>query len=134
MMLWCEIHAAGGIKGGVTNFDLAEYEPEIAWLTAISQVGAGCYCLVSSNGGSSTVLVLRCSSSVPGSSKGQECAAFIDLLLHCVADEAARWAQQQDKAVHHHYQQQQQQQQQQDKAVQCQAQQQQEEEQDRCVV
>ncbi|KAF6254832.1 hypothetical protein COO60DRAFT_283071 [Scenedesmus sp. NREL 46B-D3] len=36
MMLWCEIHAAGGIKG-VTNFDLTEYERDVAWLTGTSQ-------------------------------------------------------------------------------------------------
>jgi hypothetical protein len=37
MMLWCEIHAAGGIKG-VTNFDLTEYERDVGWLTSITQV------------------------------------------------------------------------------------------------
>ncbi|WIA42829.1 hypothetical protein OEZ86_008757 [Tetradesmus obliquus] len=36
MMLWCEIHAAGGIKG-VTNFDLTEYERDVGWLTGITQ-------------------------------------------------------------------------------------------------
>jgi hypothetical protein len=39
MMLWCEIHnAAGSMKGSVTNFDLSEYEKDIAWLTNITQV------------------------------------------------------------------------------------------------
>jgi hypothetical protein len=38
MMLWCEIHAAGGIKG-ITNFDLTEYERDVGWLTGIGQVG-----------------------------------------------------------------------------------------------
>jgi hypothetical protein len=39
MMLWCEIHgAAGSMKGSVTNFDLTEYEKDIAWLTGITQV------------------------------------------------------------------------------------------------
>lgn len=38
MMLWCEIHAAGGVKSGVTNFDIAEYEKEITWLNNITQV------------------------------------------------------------------------------------------------
>lgn len=41
MMLWCEIHAAGGVKGGVTNFDLAEYEKDIAWLSSVTQVRKG---------------------------------------------------------------------------------------------
>lgn len=42
MMLWCEIHgAAGSMKGSVTNFDLGEYEKDIAWLTSITQVGCG---------------------------------------------------------------------------------------------
>jgi hypothetical protein len=39
MMLWCEIHgAAGSMKGSVTNYDLSEYEKDIAWLTNITQV------------------------------------------------------------------------------------------------
>lgn len=39
MMLWCEIHgAAGSMKGTMTNFDMTEYEKDIAWLTNIAQV------------------------------------------------------------------------------------------------
>jgi hypothetical protein len=37
MMLWCELHHASGIKGGITNFDPTEYEHELALLQQISQ-------------------------------------------------------------------------------------------------
>ncbi len=39
MMLWCELHNASGIKGGITNFDPAEYEQDVTWLSSITQVG-----------------------------------------------------------------------------------------------
>lgn len=45
MMLWCEIHNAGTIKGGITNFDLSEYEKDIGWLTSVSQVCDEAECL-----------------------------------------------------------------------------------------
>lgn len=37
MMLWCELHNTAGVKGGITNFDPAEYEKDIAWLQSITQ-------------------------------------------------------------------------------------------------
>lgn len=37
MMLWCELHNAGGVKGGVTNFDPSEYEEDIKLLQQITQ-------------------------------------------------------------------------------------------------
>lgn len=37
MMLWCELHNATGVKGGITNFDASEYEGDLAWLQSISQ-------------------------------------------------------------------------------------------------
>lgn len=37
MMLWCELHGAAGAKGGVTNFDPAEYAADVASLRASSQ-------------------------------------------------------------------------------------------------
>ena len=37
MMLWCELHNAGGVKGGVTNFDPGEYEAERPWLQQVTQ-------------------------------------------------------------------------------------------------
>lgn len=37
MMLWCELHNAVGVKGGITNFDPAEYEADIPWLQQVSQ-------------------------------------------------------------------------------------------------
>ena len=38
MMLWCELHQASGIKGGITNFDPTEYERELGYLQNVSQV------------------------------------------------------------------------------------------------
>jgi hypothetical protein len=40
MMLWCEMHHITGVKGGVTNFDLCEYDKDTPWLQSITQVGA----------------------------------------------------------------------------------------------
>lgn len=37
MMLWCEMHQASGVKGGITNFDPAEYEQFIPMLQHMSQ-------------------------------------------------------------------------------------------------
>lgn len=37
MMLWCELHNATGVKGGITNFDPTEYEKEIPLLQKVSQ-------------------------------------------------------------------------------------------------
>ncbi|KAL4533039.1 hypothetical protein Ndes2526A_g08495 [Nannochloris sp. 'desiccata'] len=37
MMLWCELHYASGVKGGVTNFDPANYEADIQWLQQVTQ-------------------------------------------------------------------------------------------------
>jgi len=37
MQLWCELHGAGGSKGGITNFDPAAYESDLAYLQAVSQ-------------------------------------------------------------------------------------------------
>ena len=37
MMLWCELHNPGGVKGGITNFDASEYEGDVAWLQQVSQ-------------------------------------------------------------------------------------------------
>lgn len=37
----CELHNAGGVKGGITNFDPAEYEQDIPLLQQITQVGGG---------------------------------------------------------------------------------------------
>lgn len=37
-MLWCELHHASGVKGGITNFDPSEYEGDLAHLQSISQV------------------------------------------------------------------------------------------------
>ena len=39
MMLWCELHHSTGVKGGITNFDPAEYEADIPWLQSVTQVG-----------------------------------------------------------------------------------------------
>lgn len=41
MMLWCELHNAGGVKGGITNFDPTEYEADIPWLQQVTQVWLG---------------------------------------------------------------------------------------------
>jgi hypothetical protein len=38
MMLWCELHNAGGLKSGITNFDSTEYEQELDSLQRMSQV------------------------------------------------------------------------------------------------
>ena len=37
MQLWCELHGAGGSKGGITNFDPAAYEGDLAYLQHVSQ-------------------------------------------------------------------------------------------------
>lgn len=37
MMLWCELHNSSGIKGGITNFDPAEYEKDLSWLQMVNQ-------------------------------------------------------------------------------------------------
>lgn len=37
MMLWCELHGASGVKGGITNFDASEYENDLAWLQTVTQ-------------------------------------------------------------------------------------------------
>lgn len=37
MMLWCELHNVTGVKGGITNFELSEYEGDVAWLQKITQ-------------------------------------------------------------------------------------------------
>ncbi|EFN58221.1 hypothetical protein CHLNCDRAFT_142099 [Chlorella variabilis] len=46
MMLWCELHNATGVKGGITNFDASSYEAsvfaEVAFLQQCTQAsGAG---------------------------------------------------------------------------------------------
>lgn len=38
MMLWCELHNSSGAKGGITNFDPAEYEKDLSWLQMVNQV------------------------------------------------------------------------------------------------
>ena len=40
MMLWCELHNSSGVKGGITNFDPAEYEKDLSWLQMVNQVRA----------------------------------------------------------------------------------------------
>lgn len=37
MMLWCELHNAAGVKGGITNFDPAEYTKDVQWLQQVTQ-------------------------------------------------------------------------------------------------
>jgi hypothetical protein len=37
MMLWCELHNAVGVKGGITNFDPVEYENDVHWLQQVTQ-------------------------------------------------------------------------------------------------
>ncbi|KAL3156603.1 hypothetical protein ABBQ38_000891 [Trebouxia sp. C0009 RCD-2024] len=37
MMLWCELHNSSGVKGGITNFDPAEYEKDLSWLQVVNQ-------------------------------------------------------------------------------------------------
>jgi hypothetical protein len=46
MMLWCELHNAAGVKGGITNFDPSEYTEDIAWLQQVSQVGCRVPCCI----------------------------------------------------------------------------------------
>ncbi len=41
MMLWCELHNVGGVKSGITNYEMAAYEKELQWLQRVSQVGGG---------------------------------------------------------------------------------------------
>lgn len=36
-MLWCELHNAVGVKGGVTNFEPTEYQQDIQWLQQVTQ-------------------------------------------------------------------------------------------------
>ena len=38
MMIWCEIHHATGVKGGITNFDQGEYQADIPLLQEVTQV------------------------------------------------------------------------------------------------
>lgn len=38
MMIWCELNQTGGVKAGITNFDMSEYEKDIPVLNSISQV------------------------------------------------------------------------------------------------
>lgn len=49
MMIWCEIHHATGVKGGITNFDQGEYQADIPLLQEVTQVWlcdrlAGAWC------------------------------------------------------------------------------------------
>jgi hypothetical protein len=37
MMLWCELHGVSNVKGGVTNFDVADYESDVHWLQQVTQ-------------------------------------------------------------------------------------------------
>ena len=37
-MSWCELHNSSGVKGGITNFDPAEYEKDLSWLQVVNQV------------------------------------------------------------------------------------------------
>ncbi|GAX80315.1 hypothetical protein CEUSTIGMA_g7753.t1 [Chlamydomonas eustigma] len=37
MMLWCEIHNAAGVKGGISNFEASVYEHELPWLQQCTQ-------------------------------------------------------------------------------------------------
>lgn len=39
MMLWCELHNTAAVKGGITNFDAAEYEHDLPFLQQCTQVG-----------------------------------------------------------------------------------------------
>ena len=44
MMLWCELHNSSGVKGGITNFDPAEYEKDLSWLQVVNQVSSSQVC------------------------------------------------------------------------------------------
>ncbi len=44
MMLWCELHNSSGVKGGITNFDPAEYEKDLSWLQVVNQVSSSQLC------------------------------------------------------------------------------------------
>lgn len=46
MMLWCELHNSSGVKGGITNFDPAEYEKDLSWLQVVNQVRAQSFILL----------------------------------------------------------------------------------------
>ncbi|PSC72574.1 Secretory carrier-associated membrane 1 [Micractinium conductrix] len=37
MMLWCELHNAAGVKGGITNFDQSDYEADMGFLGSCTQ-------------------------------------------------------------------------------------------------
>jgi hypothetical protein len=37
MMLWCELHRVAAVKGGITNFDGAEYEADLPFLQQCTQ-------------------------------------------------------------------------------------------------
>ena len=43
-MLWCELHNSSGVKGGITNFDPAEYEKDLSWLQVVNQVSSSQSC------------------------------------------------------------------------------------------
>ena len=43
-MLWCELHNSSGVKGGITNFDPAEYEKDLSWLQVVNQVSSSQVC------------------------------------------------------------------------------------------
>lgn len=38
MMLWCELHATAGVRPGMTNFELAEYDQDVEYLRLCTQV------------------------------------------------------------------------------------------------
>eukprot|EP00955_Chlamydomonas_euryale_P090915 364584-Chlamydomonas_euryale.AAC.4 len=40
MMLWCELHNATAVKGGITNYDAAEYQGDLPFLQQCTQVTA----------------------------------------------------------------------------------------------
>eukprot|EP00873_Tetraselmis_striata_P010228 jgi/Tetstr1/430492/TSEL_020300.t1 len=37
MMIWCELHQSASVKGGITNFDVSEYQDVIPTLRALEQ-------------------------------------------------------------------------------------------------
>lgn len=37
MMLWCELHNVGGVKSGITNFEMAVYDKDTSWLQRVTQ-------------------------------------------------------------------------------------------------
>ncbi|MEW5315555.1 MAG: hypothetical protein WDW38_006975 [Sanguina aurantia] len=37
MMLWCELHATAGVRPGMTNFELAEYDQDVEYLRLCTQ-------------------------------------------------------------------------------------------------